>query len=158
MKIQKRIALFLSVMLIALSVLTGCGGKKKEVSVDAGALAGELNACVSSDTLNQAEAGMIQKIYYIDEASFAGGAAWLSDGTTACEVAVIECKDASGASGASDKLKARVSSQKDLYASYNAEEAGRLDKAIIKTAGKYAVLAVVDDTAKAEEILKKAGF
>ena len=30
MKIQKRIALFLSVMLIALSVLTGCGGKKQE--------------------------------------------------------------------------------------------------------------------------------
>lgn len=32
MKIQKRIALFLSVMLIALSVLTGCGGKKQEAA------------------------------------------------------------------------------------------------------------------------------
>lgn len=156
---RKRNAVFAVLGLLGLLMLTGCGGKKKEVSVDTAALAGELNACVSSDTLNQqAEAAMIQKIYYIDEASFAGGEAWLSDGTTACEVAVIECKDASAASGVSDKLKARVSSQKDLYASYNAAEAGRLDKAIVKTAGKYAVLAVVDDTAKAEEILKKAGF
>ena len=32
MKIQKRIALFLSVLLIALSVLTGCGGKKQEAA------------------------------------------------------------------------------------------------------------------------------
>lgn len=30
MKIQKSIALFLSVLLITLSVLTGCGGKKQE--------------------------------------------------------------------------------------------------------------------------------
>ena len=155
---RKMNVVFAVLGLLGLLMLTGCGGKKKEVSVDAGALAGELNACVSSDTLNQAEAGMIQKIYYIDEASFAGGAAWLSDGTTACEVAVIECKDASGASGASDKLKARVSSQKDLYASYNAGEVEKLEKAVLKSTDKYTALCICDDTAKAEEILKNAGF
>lgn len=48
--------------------------------------------------------------------------------------------------------------QKNLYASYNAEEAGRLDDAIIKSAGKYTVLCVCDDTDKANEILKENGF
>ena len=81
-----------------------------------------------------------------------------SRAATACEVVVIEAKDAKQTKDVEAKLKEHVQSQADLYASYNAEEAGRLDKAIIKTAGKYAVMAVVDDTAKAEEILKKAGF
>ena len=71
---------------------------------------------------------------------------------------MIDCKDASKTEGVAEKFKSRVSSQKELYSTYNADEAGRLDKAIIKTAGQYAVLAVVDDTQKAEETLKAAGF
>ena len=144
---------------LAVTILTGCGGKKKaDVNVDVKALAAELNQAITSDTLTQAAEAMIKNVYYLDDDSCAAADAYWSDGTTACEVAVIDCGDASKTEGVTDKFKSRVSSQKDLYATYNADEAARLDKAIIRSAGKYAVLAVVDDTAKAEEILKKAGF
>ena len=147
-----------ALLVLSAAILTGCGGKKKaEVNVDVKSLAAELNGTVTSDTLTEAQESMIRNIYYFDD-SYVAGDAYMSDGTTSCEVAVVECKDDKGAQAAAEKLKSRVSSQKDLYASYNAEEAGRLDKAIIKTAGKYAVLAVVDDTGKAEDILKNAGF
>jgi len=161
MNVMKKSVIAKILMLAVLSavILTGCGGKKKaEVNVDVKALAAELNQTVTGDTLTQAAAEMIKNVYYLDDDSFAAGDAYWSDGTTACEIAVIECKDASKTEGVSEKFKTRVSSQKDLYSSYNPAEASRLDTAIVKTAGKYAVLAVVDDTAKAEEILKKAGF
>ena len=53
MKIQKRIALFLSVMLIALSVLTGCGGKKQEAAPEKAA--SEKAAAQSSSTTNASQ-------------------------------------------------------------------------------------------------------
>ena len=150
----------MAVLCMAAVLLAGCGSKKggQDITVDIKNLAAQLNGAVTSDTLSQAQADMIPKIYYFDEDSYVSGEAYVSAGTTACEVAVIECKDAAGAGEAAEKLKERVSSQKELYASYNADEAGRLDKAIVKNAGKYAVLAVVDDTEGAEKMLQDAGF
>ena len=55
-------------------------------------------------------------------------------------------------------LKTRVKNQSELFASYNPDEAAKLDKAIVKSSGKYAVLVVCDDYDKAESILKDAGF
>ena len=86
------------------------------------------------------------------------GAAYLSNASTACEVAVIECKGTSQTEDVEKLFKTRVANQSELFASYNAGEVAKLDKAIIKTAGKYAVLCACDDTEKAEEILKNYGF
>ena len=55
-------------------------------------------------------------------------------------------------------FKTRVTNQSNLFASYNAGEVSKLDKAIIRSSGKYTVLIVCDDTEKAEEILKENGF
>ena len=113
---------------------------------------------VTSDTLTQTADAMLGTIYYLDDDTLSSGAAYMSAGSTACEAAVIECKDEKQPAAVKEKFEARVKSQSELYASYNQEEVAKLDKAIIKTAGRYAVLVVCDDQAKAEEILKEAGF
>ena len=145
-----------ALVLAAAMLLTGCGGKKKEVTVDVQKLAQDLNSqTVTSDTLSQAADNMIPVIYSLDQEQYISGAAYMSGGATASEIAVIESKDAKGVE---EQLKKRVSSQSDLYASYNPDEVTRLKGAIIKSGGNYTVLAVCDDTDKANEILKSCGF
>ena len=159
MKIKKFTALFLAAA--AALVLTACsgGGGKKELSVEPAKLAEEIaTAAVTSDTLTPAADAMIQGIYYISDDAYQSGSAYMSAGSTACESVVIECKDASKTGDVKKAFEERVASQTSLYESYAPAEAEKLKNAIIKTGGKYAVLVVCDDTAKAEELLKNAGF
>ena len=74
------------------------------------------------------------------------------------EIVAVECKDEAAAKAVVELLKTRVQNQSELFASYNPDEAAKLDKAIVKSSGKYAVLVVCDDYDKAESILKDAGF
>lgn len=145
-------------MMTLVFCLTGCGGKK-EITVDVEKLANELQSgTVTSDTLTAAASEMLSSIYFVEAEQVTKGAAYMSSGASACEVAVIECKEASQTDAVKKLFETRVSNQSALFASYNAGEVAKLDKAVIKTAGKYAVLVVCDDTAKAEEILKGYGF
>lgn len=158
MKMWKKLTTLLAVL--ALLTLAGCSGKDaKELSVDPDELASKLaSETVTSDTLTAAAAEMIPGIYYVSNDHYQSGAAYMSAGSTGCEAVVIECKDASSSADVKKAFEERVSSQAALYESYNPQEAAKIKKAIIKTAGKYAVLVVCDDTAKAEDILKEAGF
>ena len=155
---MKYLKLLLGMVLLSL-FLTACSKGGKDITVDVDALAKELQSeDVTSDTLSATAEEMLPSIYFIDANQMEKGVSYTSSGTTACEVAVIECKEASQTAEVEKLFKTRVTSQSDLFASFNAGEVSKLDKAIIKTAGKYAVLCVCDDTAKAEEILKKYGF
>ena len=149
-------------MLLCMAViavcLTACGGSK-DITVDVEKLANELQSkTVTSDTLSPTAAEMLSSIYFVDAEQMEKGAAYMSSGATACEVAVIECKKASQTSEVEKLFKTRVTNQSNLFASYNAGEVSKLDKAIIRSSGKYTVLIVCDDTEKAEEILKENGF
>ena len=155
MKLLKMVPLFLAGMLC----LTGCSGKKaKEITVDVAALASSLNDTVTDDQLAETQAAMIPVIYLIDEGLVKNAAGYASSGATACEVAVIECGSADDAKKVSEAFNKRVSSQSDLYASYNTAEVDRLKKAIIDTEGNYAVYCVTNDVSAAEKTLKDAGF
>lgn len=139
-------------------MLTACGGKNKEVSIDAAALAKDLQTAVTSDTLAETASAMLPSVYFYDEANVENAIAYASSGATACEVAVIQSKDAKNTADIEKLLKNRVDNQSSLYASYNEGEVEKLDDAIIKSAGAYTVLCVCDDTDKASEVLKKYGF
>ena len=157
-KSRKLIAV-ITMFLIAMA-LTACGGKKeKEITVDVQKLAEDLNAgTVTSDTLSPAVPEMIPGIYNLSADIIDTAAAYMSAGSTACEAAVFACKEAGQSADVKKALESRVASQSSLYESYAPEQVDLLKKAVIKTAGKYAVLVVCDDTAKAESILKEAGF
>lgn len=146
-------------MLLLAFCLTACSKGNSDITVDVDKLAEELQEqTVTSDVLALTAAQMLPSIYFVDEAQMEKGTAYLSSGATACEVAVIECKDAGATADVEKLFKTRVSNQSDLFSSYNAGEVSKLNNAIIKSSGKYAVLCVCDDTDKAQEILKNYGF
>ena len=149
----------LLVCLIACTALLGgCSGKKKEVNVDIEALASKLaTETVTSGSLTKTPADPVS-IYFFDQDSYVSGVAYKSDGSIACEAAVIESSDEKGASAAEKKLQEHVDQQIELYSSYNAGEVDKLKNAVIQSAGKYTVLCVCDDAAKAKDIIKEAGF
>ena len=154
---MKKTTLFVC-LITAAALLAGCAGKKKDITVDVEGLASSLaQETVNSGSLTKAAADP-QTVYFFDENSYDSGVTYRSDGSIACEVAVITCKDASGTSDAEKKFKEHVDSQIELYESYNPAEVEKLKNAVIKSAGKYSVLCVCDDTGKAESLLKEAGF
>lgn len=160
MRNKSKLAALLLVVLTAL-MLTACGGgsKSKDISVDVQKLADELNqGTITSDTLTAGPKEMIAKNHNIPDDQFANGAAYVNAAATACEVVVFECKEASQTKDVEKAFKDYTDHQAELYASYNAGEVDKLKAAVIKTAGKYVVLCVCDDTKKAEEILKGYGF
>lgn len=155
---MKKFTTMICTALLALS-LTACGGgSNKDVTVDTAKLSEELLTTVTSDTLSQTSSDLIPSIYFVEADDMESGVAYASSGATACEVAVIQSKDASKTGDVEKLFQNRVDNQSELYASYNQGEVDKLDKAIIKSAGAYTVLCVCDDTDKANDILKEYGF
>lgn len=153
--------LILIVMAIAaMSILTACTDKSpKEVTANVDDLAKQLNdETVAPDQLAQVSPDIIESTYFVDMEQIEESSTYMGLGATGCEISVIKCKDAAYTAEAADLLKSRAKNQAELYATYNAEEAKKLENAIVKTSGNYVVLCVVDDTKKAETILKDAGF
>ena len=157
---MKKTILTALLILVSMTALTACsGGSSKKISVDTAKLAEELNSgCVTSDSLTAVSGEMLPTIYFVDAGNIASASAYMSSGATACEVCVIQCNEDKQTEDVKKQFETRVESQSNLYASYNAGEVEKLKKALIKTAGPYAVLCVCDDSSKAEEILSGYGF
>ncbi len=160
MKKYKRMLLAAAAVITALGLSACGGGKSKEnVSVDVAKLADELNSSViTSDTLNETQSEMLSSIYFFEDGQVTDSKVYMSGNATADEIVVVQCKDEDSAKKAGELLQTRVKNQKDLFSTYNPDEAAKLDKAIVKTAGAYAVMVVCDDYDKAESILKESGF
>ncbi len=161
MKRLKRVFTILTGALLLAMALTACGGGKSsgDITVDAAKLAEQLQSeTVTTDTLAATPEGQIASIYFFDTAKIENAAAYTSSGATACEVAVVECSDSSYTGEVEKLFKNRAEHQAELYKSYNAGEVSKLENAIIKSAGKYVVFCVCDDTGKASQILKDSGF
>lgn len=158
--ITKTAALFLITASVLL--LTACGSKKKDITVDVQKLADDLSAqTVTSDTLVAVVGDMISGNFALSSdiaGSIKSSAAYMSAGSTACRIAVFECAEASQTEALKKALQAHVDAQAELYASYAPEQVDKLKDAVLSAAGKYVVLAVCDDSAKAKSILKESGF
>ena len=123
-----------------------------------GELAKELLKTVTSDELTETASDMLPSIYFFEDGAIEEGTAYASSGATACEVAVVQSKDAKNTAEVEKLFRTRVSNQSELYSCYNDSEVARLEEAIIKSAGVYTVLCVTDDVDKANEILEEYGF
>lgn len=159
MRFTRKLIAFAAAAAAALTLTACSGGGSSAKSVDVAKLADELNSSViTTDTLTETKSEMLSSIYFFEEGQVTNSKVYMSGNATADEIVVVECKDENTAKDVLELLKTRVSNQSELFASYNADEAGKLDKAIVKTSGKYAVMVVCDDYDKAESILKDAGF
>lgn len=71
------------------------------------------------------------------------------------EVIIVKSPNADSAKKVKAAFDKHLKSQKDGYSSYGPDQVPKLDKAICKTSGNYAILVVAKDDAKAQEIVKK---
>ena len=154
-----RITLTACAVLAALA-LTACGGGgNSSKEVDVAKTADELNSSViTSDELTETKSEMLGSIYFFEDGQVESSKVYMSGNATADEIVVVQCKDEDAAKAVEGLLNTRVKNQKELFATYNADEAAKLEKAIVKRSGKYVALCVCDDYGKAESILKDAGF
>lgn len=157
---MKHFTKLILVMVMTVFCLTACSKGGKDITVDVNALAEKLQSeTITSGEITNLASEMLFSTYYIESDQMENGAAYLSStGEIACEVVVVECKEASQTGDVEELFKNRVDSRTIAFSDYRPNEVPKLDSAIITSAGKYVVLCVCDDTAKAEEILKEYGF
>ena len=157
-KFGKTIITFAAAMFAAFS-LTACQGGSSKTSIDVSSLADDLNAkTIKSDTLTETSSDMLSTIYFFENGQVSESKAFMSSGATADEICVVKCVDENAAKAVTELFQTRVNNRSKLYESYNADEVGKLDDAIIKSSGSYAVLVVCDDYDEAGDVLKEAGF
>ncbi len=150
----------LAVLALVLS-LTACQGsasQNSDLTIDMDQLAEDLLETVTSDSLTRTAEEMVTSIYSLDDDVVEKAIACTSSGATACEVTIVESKQASDTESVEEQLQYHVDVQEELYSSYNQSEAARLETAIIRSAGVYTVLVVCDDPDAAEAVLKEYGF
>lgn len=158
---KKRLNVMLIAAAAAVTVLftAACGSGGSKVTVDVDKLADDLNSSViTSDTLTETNSEMLSGIYFFEDGQVVNSKVYMSGNATADEICVVECKDEDTASDVKELLQNRVDTQAELFASYNPDEAAKLNDAIVESSGKYAILIVCDDYDKAREILKDDGF
>ena len=138
--------------LVMVFALAGCG--KKEVTMDVTEVANQLLENITyQDELSSIDLDTASMFFNFADVDIVNGAVFESSGATAEEIAVLECADSTAANAAKAALETRVADQKESYTDYVPEELVKLDKAVIITNGKYAVLSVSDDPDKAAEII-----
>ena len=140
---KRIISLLLAVMTVL--ALTACGGKT--TTVDAQSLA---KALVEKTAFSKEELG-----YYFQLPEKCDAAAYMSAGSTAEEVFVIECYDAAAASALRTSMQAFLNSQKTEMERYLPAEVERINGAIFETYGTCVVLCVTSDADTARGIIKE---
>lgn len=149
MRKMRKLAIIAMVTLCAL--LAGCA-KKADFDVDA--LAGDLNTKITyKDTLSPMDIDMAGMFLNLSDVNIIKAAIYEGSGGTAEEIVVLECATADDAKKAEEVLKTRISEQIESFTDYVPEELTKLNAAVIKVSGKYAVLSVSDTPDEAKKII-----
>ncbi len=147
---KRIISLLLAVMTVF--TLAACG--TKDTTVNAQGLAQALLEKTSFDAeltaVSNEELG-----YYFQLPEKCDAAAYMSSGSTAEEIFVIECYDGTSAAALRTSMQAFLDSQKTEMERYLPAEVDRINGAIFETYGTCVVLCVTSDTDTARSIIKE---
>ena len=147
---KRIISLLLAVMTVF--TLAACGAK--DTTVNAQGLAQALLEKTSFDAeltaVSNEELG-----YYFQLPAKCDAAAYMSSGSTAEEIFVIECYDGTSAAALRTSMQDFLDSQKTEMERYLPAEVDRINGAIFETYGTCVVLCVTSDTDTARSIIKE---
>ena len=147
---KRIISLLLAVMTVF--TLAACGAK--DTTVNAQGLAQALLEKTSFDAeltaVSNEELG-----YYFQLPAKCDAAAYMSSGSTAEEIFVIECYDGTSAAALRTSMQAFLDSQKTEMERYLPAEVERINGAIFETYGTCVVLCVSSDTDTARSVIKE---
>ena len=150
---KKTIALLLAVVCV-LGLLSGCGGKKKEL--DPKAFVDELlSGAKFKDSLNQLDGPVIPILYGVNEADYSSAIVYAGTAATAEEIAVFEAVDDAAADRLLEAAKARVASQIETYKSYGPAQAMTLENGTVAKTGSYVIVVICTDTEGAKTVTDK---
>lgn len=151
---MRKMKLFTIVTVVAAFVLGACGGKKADFDVDT--LGSELNEQITyADTLMPLDLDTAGMFLNLSGINVTKAAIYEGSGGTAEEIVVLECATEDDAKKAEEVLKTRVSEQIESFTDYVPGELTKLNAAVIKVNGKYAVLSVSDTPDEAGKIIGK---
>ena len=151
---MRKMKLCTIVTVVATFVLGACGGKKADFDVEA--LGNELNEQITyADTLMPLDLDTAGMFLNLSEINVTKAAIYEGSGGTAEEIVVLECATEDDAKKAEEVLKTRVSEQIESFTDYVPGELTKLNAAVIKVNGKYAVLSVSDTPDEAGKIIGK---
>ena len=151
---MRKMKLFTIVTVVAAFVLGACGGKKADFDVEA--LGNELNEQITyADTLMPLDLDTAGMFLNLSEINVTKAAIYEGSGGTAEEIVVLECATEDDAKKAEEVLKTRVSEQIESFTDYVPGELTKLNAAVIKVNGKYAVLSVSNTPDVAGKIIGK---
>ena len=140
-------------MVMAVAVLAGCGGKAADFDVTA--LGNDLATKITyADTLAPMDLDMAGMFLNLSDVNVTKAAIYEGSGGTAEEIVVLECASDEDAKKAEEVLKTRVAEQVESFTDYVPEELTKLNAAVIKVNGKYAVLSVSDTPDEAKKIIE----
>ena len=139
-------------MIAVFAMLTACGSKKADFDVSA--LGNDLATKITyADTLSQMDIDMAGMFLNLSDVNVTKASIYEGSGGTAEEIVVLECASDADAQKAEQVLKTRVSEQIESFTDYVPEELTKLNAAVIKVSGKYAVLSVSDTPDEARKII-----
>ena len=151
---MRKMKLLTIVTVVTAFVLGACGGKKADFDVEA--LGNELNEQITyADTLMPLDLDTAGMFLNLSEINVTKAAIYEGSGGTAEEIVVLECATEDDAKKAEEVLKTRVSEQIESFTDYVPGELTKLNAAVIKVNGKYAVLSVSDTPDEAGKIIGK---
>ncbi|MBR1909808.1 MAG: DUF4358 domain-containing protein [Lachnospiraceae bacterium] len=151
---MRKMKLLTIVTVVTAFVLGACGGKKADFDVDV--LGSELNEQITyADTLMPLDLDTAGMFLNLSEINVTKAAIYEGSGGTAEEIVVLECATEDDAKKAEEVLKTRVSEQIESFTDYVPGELTKLNAAVIKVNGKYAVLSVSDTPDEAGKIIGK---
>ena len=150
---KKTIALLLAVVCV-LGLLSGCGGKKKEL--DPQAFVDELlSGAKFKDSLNQLDGPVIPILYGVNEADYSSAIVYAGTAATAEEIAVFEAVDDAAAERLLTAARERVDHQIEVYQSYGPAQAMTLQNGVVKRSGNHVVVVICEDAENAQKICDK---
>ncbi len=152
---MKKTALIFTVILSVL-MLCSCGEPIiKDISV--ADVAAQVAATVKDADMNAANEDTIKLNYDIDLSVAESYAAYVEgSGGFADEVALFKAKSEADADTIKAAFENRVSKRKELFATYNPEEAEKLGNAVITKKGCYVLLVVANNASECEDVFINA--
>ncbi|MFA5659174.1 MAG: DUF4358 domain-containing protein, partial [Oscillospiraceae bacterium] len=142
---KKKILTILTAVLISAGI-SGCSNKNT-VEPDTAKIRDDIIEAIEFPEMVNATKDNISFMYGLDSDEFESFAcSYAGSGGDADEITVIKVKEESDASDVKTALEKRIDSQKNAYEGYAPIEFEQLEKAVVKTNGRYIFLAVSEDT------------
>ena len=153
---MKRKLLSLAALLMALLLLTACGGTGGAKALPSAEELGKslADAGIFADELEAVDPDIAALLYGLSQDDGIEIHSWLSaSGGTAEEFTLFHCPDDAALAAVKKSAEARLENQKRTYADYAPDEVPKLEGAFLRTRDKVLVVCVAADPEKAAKLL-----